>query len=121
MNSPFVLNDLPDNSWSVSWPGHEYHLVDNPRKAENLLGILFDTVKVNQAQLAVRREGWSEDKTEILHVDVSAWWQDKQGLASFASDFIVLAIKFCELSEAEHFKQHMEQRLAWRRLGGKWN
>lgn len=120
VKTPFVIKDLPDQAWSVSWPGYEYVLVNNENKAKHLLEILFETVKVNEAQLALRREGWSEEKTEIMHVGVGAWWQDPTGLSRHLAEFIVTGIKFNELVEAEHFKQHMDQRLMWRRLGGAW-
>ena len=49
----FVLTDLPDNSWSVSWPGYEMDVVNNPVKATNLLKILFDEVEVDEVMLGV--------------------------------------------------------------------
>jgi hypothetical protein len=121
MSSPFVLNDLPDNTWSVCWPGYEHHLVNNPVKSEHLLEILFNTIKVFEARLAVLQETWSEDRSEILYISSSAWWQDHRGLSRFVGDFIVKGVQFETLEQAEHFKTHMEQRLAWKRLGGsKW-
>jgi len=122
LNTPFKIRDLPDNSWSVSWPGYEYVLVNNIVKAQNLLEILFDKLKINEVELALRREGWSEDKTEIMHVNVSAWWQDKVGLAKYLTDFIVVGIKFRDLAKAEQFKDIMDKRLMWSRLSGgkKW-
>lgn len=119
LKTPFVIRDLPQG-WSVSWPGYEYVLVNNFKKAGQLLEILFDAIKINEAQLAIRKETWSEDRTEILHVGVSAWWQDPHGLAQYLTDFVVTGIKFNELTEAEQFKQHMDQRLMWRKLGGAW-
>ena len=115
-----MIKDLPDRAWSVSWPGYEYVLVNNEIKAQHLLEILFDTVKATEAQLAVRREGWSEEKTEIMHIGEAGWFQDPKGLSRYLTQFIVTGIKFNELSQAEHFKQHMDQRLMWRRLGGAW-
>lgn len=120
LSTPFVIKDLPDNSWSVSWPGYEYNLVNNAAKAQHLLEILFETIKVQTSQLAVFKETWSQDKTEILHVDVAAWWQDQQGLAQYLSEFVVTGVKFETLNEAQRFKDHMDQRLAWKRLGGEW-
>lgn len=120
LTTPFKLKDLPDSSWSVSWPGYEYVLVNNQNKAQHLLEILFDTVKVSEAQLAVRREGRREDETEILHIDVAAWWQDKMSLSKYLTDFIIEGIKFNTLNEAQKFKEQMDQRLMWRRMGGTW-
>ena len=120
VNSPFKIRDLPDNGWSVSWPGYEYNLVNNSRKAQNLLEILFEKIKVDEAQLAVRRETWSEDKSDILHVGLAAWCQDKGGLSQYLSDFIITAVKFESRDQADRFKEHLDQRLMWRRMGGTW-
>lgn len=118
MNTPFKLNDLPDNSWSVCWPGYEYALVNNTTKAQNLLEILFDTIKVNEAQLAVVRNGVDIEKSEIMHVDITSYWHDKQGLSRYLAEFIVSGVRFATQDQAQHFKDHMDQRLMWRRLGG---
>ena len=118
VTTPFILNDLPDNAWSVCWPGYEYNLVNNPAKAQKLLEILFDLIKVDEVQLSVRREGWSEDKYEIMHINISAWFQDSGGLCRHVNDFIVSGIKFAHRNQAEQFKEHMDKRLMWARLGG---
>ena len=95
-----------------------WHLVNNPAKAQKLLEILFDLIKVDEVQLSVRREGWSEDKYEIMHINISAWFQDSGGLCRHVNDFIVSGIKFAHRNQAEQFKEHMDKRLMWARLGG---
>jgi hypothetical protein len=120
VTTPFKLNDLPDNTWSVCWPGFEYSLVNNTNKAQHLLEILFETVRVVEVQLAVSRNHYDPDKTEIMHIDVAAWYQDKTGLGRYLAEFVVSGVKFATLEQAQHFKDHMDQRLAWKRLGGRW-
>lgn len=116
----FVLKDLPDNTWSVSWPGYEYVVVNNPGKAANLLKILFDEVKVNEVMLGVHEEN-KPDKFETMHIDLAAWCQDPEGLARYVvSHHVVVGCKFANEDQARKFKLNMEQRLAWKRLGGKW-
>lgn len=118
----FVLNDLPDNCWSVTWPGYEYEVVNNPVKAANLLKILFDEVKVNEVMLGVHEYN-KPDRFETMHMSAAAWWSDPQGAAKYVVDcHVVVGCKFVEEDEARQFKLIMERRLAWRRLSGgkKW-
>lgn len=116
----FVLTDLPDRSWSVSWPGYEYVVVDNPAKADNLLKILFDEVGVEEVALAVQRYNRPE-QTDILHFSWISWHQNPDAWARRLVDHhIVTACKFVKLEQAQRFKLAMEQRLAWKRLGGNW-
>jgi hypothetical protein len=116
----FVLNDLPDNTWSVSWPGYEYQVVNNPVKASNLLKILFDEVQVEEAMLGVHEYN-KPDKFETMHIHRHAWYQDPEGSARYAVALhVVVGCKFVKEDQARKFKLLMEQRLAWKRLGGNW-
>lgn len=115
----FVLKDLPDNTWSVSWPGYEMVVVNNPAKAANLLKILFDEVKVTEVTLGVHQEN-KPDNFLTMYIDLGAWCQDPEGLARHVVDcHVVTGCKFAEEEDARKFKLIMDQRLAWRRLSGK--
>ena len=112
----FVLTDLPDNSWSVSWPGYEMVVVDNATKAANLLKILFDEVGVDEAMLGVHEYN-KPDKFETMHISEAAWFQDREGTARYVAEFfVIVGCKFAKEDQARKFKLIMEQRLAWRRL-----
>ena len=116
----FVLNDLPDNCWSVSWPGYEMVVVNNPVKAANLLKILFDDVGVDEAMLGVHEYN-KPDKVETMHINCAAWYQDPEGSARYTvAHHVVVGCKFAQEDQARKFKLFMEQRLAWKRLGGNW-
>lgn len=114
----FVLNDLPDNTWSVSWPGYEDNVVHTPIQAKNLLKILFDEISVKQAVLGCR---WrTSDRFETMHIDCILWMQDPDGSAQYITrHHVITGCKFETQVQAEKFKLIMEQRLAWLRLGGK--
>lgn len=115
----FVLNDLPDNTWSVSWPGYEMVVVNNPTKAGNLLKILFDEVQVTEVVLGVHEHN-KPDRFETMYINEAAWFQDREGSARYVVDHhVVVACKFENEDQARKFKLIMEQRLAWRRLSGK--
>ena len=116
----FVLNDLPDGSWSVCWPGYEYVVVNNPVKADNLLKILFDEVGAEEAMLAVHQYN-APDRQDTLHLSWIAWHHHPDAAARRVVDHhVVVGCKFPTLEQAQKFKLIMEQRLAWKRLGGKW-
>lgn len=120
MTERFVLTDLPDNSWSVSWPGYEYVVVDNPTKAANLLKILFEEVQVEEVMLGVQEYN-KPDKFETMRLSWIGWQQNPEAAARYVVDHhIVTGCKFAQEEEARKFKLIMEQRLAWKRLGGVW-
>jgi len=116
----FVLNDLPNGEWSVCWPGYEFVVVNNSRKAKVLLNILFNDIGVNEAMLAVKQDN-KENSEEVMHISDGAWYQHPDATAEHLVErHVVVGCKFVNLEQAEKFKLHMEQRLAWKRLGGTW-
>lgn len=120
MKQYFILNDLPNGEWSVCWPGYEYVVVNNPVKADNLLKILFDEVGADDAVLAVHEYN-APEREETLHLSWLAWHHHPDAWARRVVDHhVVVGCKFSTFGYAEKFKLIMEQRLAWKRLGGKW-
>lgn len=121
MKSYFVLNDLPDGSWSVTWPGHEYNVVDNPAKALALLEIMFEHVGVAEAMIGVQESGRDND-WNTMHISVMLWLEEhsRRHLAERLAQYKIRGVKFQDQYEAEKFKQHMEQRLVWKIMGGAW-
>lgn len=116
MTERFVLNDLPDNCWAVSWPGYEDVVVDTPGKALNLLKILFDDVGVTEAMIGVSHKTRSNNETMYVS---QLLWLEERSRDYIARDLIrynVYGVKFRDQYEAEKFKLCMEQRLVWRRL-----
>ena len=121
MKNYFVLNDLPNGSWSVTWPGYEYNVANNPDKVLTLLEILFDHVGVEEAMIGVQESGRDND-WRTMHISNILWFEEhsRKYMASRLAGYTIPGVKFKDLYEAEKFKTHMEQRLAWKRLGGEW-
>ena len=116
----FILNDLPNNTWSVCWPGYESVVVNNPVKAANLLKILFDEVGVDEAMLGIQQRN-RPDQFETMHLSWISWHHNPDAWARRVVDYhLVVGCKFVKEDEARKFKLIMEQRLAWKRLGGDW-
>ena len=118
MSSAFVINDLCDPAWSVSWPGYEMVVCDNERKATNLLKILFDEVDVEDAVLAVKVAELSAEDF-IITIPWMTYHQNPDSAGRFlVRNHSVIGCKFFVLEQAEKFKYAMEKRLAWQKLSG---
>lgn len=115
----FVVKDLMDNSYSVSWPGYEYVVCNNEAKFANLLKILFNEVEVENAILAVKKDDY-DGKEFIVSIPWITYHQNPDSAARFFErNYSVVGCKFIDREQAEAFKLNMERRLAWRRLSGK--
>ena len=122
MTSYFVLNDLPNGEWSVCWPGYEFNVVNNPAKVLRLLEIMFEHVGVEEAMIGVQQPGRDND-WNTMYISSMLWYEGdraREHMAKRISEYVIPGVKFCDQYEAEKFKDHMEQRLAWKRLGGTW-
>lgn len=115
----FVIKDLMDNSYSVSWPGYESHVCDNTIKARNLLKILFDEINLEDVDLAVKKEEYSGDEF-VVSIPWMTYMQNPDRSGDFLMrHYSVVGVKFNTRDQAEQFKLIMERRLAWTRLSGK--
>lgn len=122
MKSYFEINDLPNSTWSVTWPGYVYDVVNNPAKALTLLEIMFEHVGVDEAMISVQESGRDND-WQTLHLSSFLWWDSdgREYMAKRLASYVISGVRFCDQYEAEKFKLHMEQHLAWRILGGNWS
>jgi hypothetical protein len=95
-------------------------VVNNATKASNLLKILFEDIGVFDAMLGVHEYN-KPDQFDTMYINEAAWFQDREGTARYVSDHhVVVGCKFIKEDDARKFKLNMEQRLAWKRLGGTW-
>lgn len=123
-SSPYIINDLPNGTYSVTWPGYEFVLVNDAAKALRLLEILFDVVGVDEAMIGVQEDGRDND-WRTMHISNVLWWEEssRKYMAERLAKYRVPGVRFTDIYQAEKFKDHMEKRLAWKRLsnGAKWN
>lgn len=122
VKSYFVINDLPDGTWSVCWPGYEHNVVNKPNKVLTLLEIMFEHVGVDEAMIGVQQPGRDNDLS-TMHISDSLWYDSdhaREHMAKRLAAYVIPGVRFYDRYQAEKFKLHMEQRLAWRRLGGAW-
>ena len=116
-NSPFVINDLPDGTYSVCWPNYEYSVVKNPVNALKLLEIMFDVVGVDEAMIGVQHPGRDND-FQTMYISNMLWFEDRGRaiMASRIADYTVPGVRFTDIYQAEKFKDHMEKLLVWKIL-----
>lgn len=117
VNSPFIINDLPDGTYSVTWPGHEYRVVNDAAKALRLLEIMFDVVGVDEAMIGVQESGRDND-WDTWHISNILWFDEhsREHMAWEMTKYTIPGVRFTDQYQAEKFKDHMEKRLAWKRL-----
>ena len=117
MKTYFVINDLPNGTYSVTWPGYEHKIVDNPGKVLTLLEIMFDVVGVDEAMIGVQESGRDND-WRTMHISGMLWFEDRdrEHIAKSLSKYTIPGVRFTDMYQAEKFKDHLEKRLAWRRL-----
>jgi hypothetical protein len=119
--TPFVLNDLPNGTYSVCWPGHEYDVVNDSAKAYKLLEIMFEVVGVDEAMIGVRESGRDND-WNTMYISGILWLEEhnREHMAKKLARYTIPGVRFTDIYQAEKFKDHMEQRLMWKQLGGQW-
>lgn len=119
MTDRFVLNDLPNGTWSVCWaPGFEFDIDRNPDKVLTLLEIMFEIVGVDEAMIGVQQPGRDND-WQTLHISSLAWLEkgSREQLARRISEYVIPGVRFTDVYQAKKFIEHMEKRLMWSRLG----
>lgn len=119
-DSPFVLNDLPNGTYSVTWPGYTYSVVNEPGKALKLLEIMFEVVGVDEAMIGVQESGRDND-WKTLYISNLVWFEDRgrELVASRIAEYTVPGVRFTDVYQAEKFKDHMEKLLTWKILSNK--
>lgn len=121
--SPFELRDLPIG-WSVTWPDYEIAVADTAHKINNLLKILFEDFGQDLARLDVMRQGLDLPSTTFT-IGRPEWHRAHDHQRSLcehlARTYLIRGVQFHDHESAQAFQTHMEQRLAWRRLGGQWS
>jgi hypothetical protein len=117
MTTPFIINDLPNGTYSVTWPNYEYDVVNDAGKALKLLEIMFDVVGVDEAMIGVQESGRDND-WRTWHISNMLWVEEhsREHMAKILADYVVPGVRFTDVYQAEKFKYHMEKLLAWKQL-----
>lgn len=119
-SGPFVINDLP-HGWSVTWPGYEHVVVNNFKKLDRLLGMLFDDIRLDRAQLGILL---NNQDFEVYHIDSVLWFDIKARkhlIEHIMGMYTICGAKFDHERDARQFLGMLEQRYIWAKLGGAWS
>jgi hypothetical protein len=117
MNSPFILNDLSDNTWSVTWPTFkDSNLYDN--MAVDILKFVFSEVKCHRVGLGLTIDNYFEADTSILWIDNSTYAMDITDEYSryLYKNYKVFGAVFEKQQDAEKCKESLEKRYVWQLL-----
>jgi hypothetical protein len=112
-NSPFIINDTPNNNWVVSWP--TFRNIRDSVSNIKLLDILFGEIQCYQVGLAIRVRG---NEYDTLWLDAIVWYQDteKQYGDYLESMYEIQGVVFNEQSEAIKFQDILEKKYIWKIL-----
>ncbi len=112
-NSPFVINDLPNNNWSVEWPTFK-NIRDSVSNIK-LLDILFGEVKCHQAGLAIMLNSGDYD---TLWINAIEWYQytDYKYGDYLEQMYEIRGAVFHQESEARKFQDILEKKYVWKIL-----
>ena len=122
MNTHFKILDLDSKCQAVIWPGFEVVFCK-----KTLLGVLFDDMRIWEAQLGVvpwhtPRDSMLDPRViQNLRLSSTAWLENADGAWHMLRDRLVVGVRFGQPGQARQFVDLMQQRLMWHRLGGKWS
>ena len=117
MNSPFIVNDLSDNTWSVTWPTFQApNHYDNI--AFDILKVVFSEVKCHRVGLAVTIDNYFEADIFILWIDNSTYTMDITVEYSqyLYKNYKIFGTVFEKQQDAQKFKESLEKRYIWQLL-----
>ena len=108
MNSPFVINEVK-KCYVLTWP--TFHDIRGNEGCYKLLELLFEKIKVNEAQLIL-------DKDQYVTINASLWYGNYGDRYSewLMSQYNILGVIFKEKSHAEYLQDYLEKKYIWRLL-----
>ena len=108
MSSPFEIN-IAKQGYAVTWPSF-HNIYGNPA-CYNLLKILFDQIKVNEAMLLL-------NDNNMVTINSIIWYsnQGEQYSEWLMSQYNVTGAVFKKKSEAEELQTELEKRFMWKLL-----
>lgn len=114
MNTPFILNDLCDSTWAVSWPSFDEKFTTHMKF--NMLNCIFKEIKCHEVGLGISLD--EKEEPSILWIEDKVWFSD---LSEEYSQYLykyynIRGAVFHKQQEAEQFKDILEKRYIWQIL-----
>ena len=112
-NTPFIINDLPDNTWSVEWP--TFKNITDKVTGKKLLTILFEDIKCHHVGIGIVLNGGEMD---TMWIDSKLYWQDTEGsYTNYLEDMYQIGgVVFIEKDQAVQFQNFLEKKYIWKVL-----
>lgn len=108
MSSPFILNKV-SKGYTVTWP--TFHNVQGNPECFNLLKLLFEQIKVDEAMLLL-----GED--QMVTVGGSLWYSGHGEKYSewLMAQYNVTGVAFKKINQAEELRDELEKKYIWKVL-----
>lgn len=111
MNSPFIITDLENKKYTVSWPTYrDIRGVDSKIK---LLTVLFKELSNTEIGLVIQ---YNVDDLDIMWIDFMSWAQSPDIDRYMGDHYDIIGVAFTQMSNAEQFKEYLEKKLVWKIL-----
>ena len=112
-NTPFIINDLPDNTWSVEWP--TFKNITDKVTGKKLLTILFEDIKCEDVGIGVVL---NDGVMDTLWVESNLYWKDKEGsYTNYLEDMYQIGgVVFMHKEQAEQLQDILEKKYIWKVL-----
>lgn len=117
-DKPFILNDLPNGWWSVSWNKKQWRGIYTLASQIKLLELIFLEFGCFEAGFALRQNAWHEQdsdltSTDIVYIKATACLQEN-GITNIASTLLypdlIEGVCFPTQEEAERMLTWLEQK-----------
>ena len=108
MSSPFILSELK-HKYTVTWPS--FHDIRGNESCYNLLKMLFEKFKLDQAQLLL-------NKDNMVTIDAHVWYSNSGMNYSewLMSQYNITGVVFDSKEHATDLQTELEKRYMWKLL-----
>ena len=110
MHSPFVLTDIKNNLFPVSWP--TFHDI---REVETKIRLLDTLFKLNMYEVGLVIK-YNQDEVDIMWIHHMSYLGHPEIDQYMFDHYQIIGVAFHESSEAESFKEWLDKKLVWKIL-----
>jgi hypothetical protein len=110
MNNPFPLNDLPNGTWSVTWP--EFTSIKETGLKERVMKTVFGELDYDEVGFGI---ALVNDETDILWMNSDVWYSAMgDSYAIYLEDMYELrGLVFRTMDEAKKMQDWLEKKYMW--------
>ena len=110
MNSPFVLKDIKNKVFTVSWPTY-----NDIREVETKIRLLDTLFKLNMYEVGLVIQ-YNQDELDIMWINQFAFLGHPEIDQYMFDHYQIIGVAFHDVGEAESFKEWLDKKLVWKIL-----